>query len=76
MSYSRTEPSNVSSTTHLAPTTTLCNCFELPRRLRGRSHTWNAVIVMHVRDRQFTEAWFHFGDQYALDEYLTSLAVG
>jgi ketosteroid isomerase-like protein len=40
---------------------------------RGRSHTWNAVVVMHVRDSQFTEAWFHFGDQYALDEYLTSL---
>ena len=39
----------------------------------GRSHTWNAVIVMHVRDGQFTEAWFQFGDQYALDEYLNSL---
>ena len=35
--------------------------------------TWNAVIVMHVRDGQFTEAWFQFGDQYALDEYLNSL---
>lgn len=28
-------PSNVSSTTHSARTTTLCNCFALPRRLRG-----------------------------------------
>jgi uncharacterized protein len=43
---------------------------------KGRSHVWNAVIVMHVRDGQFTEAWFHFDDQYALDEYLTWLAVG
>jgi uncharacterized protein len=43
---------------------------------KGRSHTWNAVIVMHVRDGQFTDAWFHFSDQYALDDYLTSLAGG
>jgi hypothetical protein len=28
---------------------------------------------MHVRDGRFSEAWFHFGDQYALDDYLTSL---
>ena len=41
---------------------------------KGLTHTWNAVIVMHVLDGQFSEAWFHFGDQYALDEYLTSLA--
>jgi hypothetical protein len=34
------------------------------------------VIVMHVRDGQFTEAWFQFDDQYALDEYLTSLVDG
>jgi hypothetical protein len=27
-----------------------------------------------VRDGQFTDAWFHFSDQYALDDYLTSLA--
>ncbi len=40
---------------------------------RGRTHTWKAVIVMHVRDMQFTEAWFHFDDQYALDAFLTSL---
>lgn len=40
---------------------------------KGRSHTWNAVIVMHVHEMQFTEAWFHFDDQYALDEFLTSL---
>ncbi|MDX1469311.1 MAG: nuclear transport factor 2 family protein [Acidimicrobiia bacterium] len=41
---------------------------------KGKTHAWNAVIVMHVDDGQFTEAWFHFLDQYALDEYLTALA--
>jgi ketosteroid isomerase-like protein len=41
---------------------------------KGRSHIWRAVIVMHVRDGRFSEAWFHFDDQYALDEFLTSLA--
>jgi ketosteroid isomerase-like protein len=41
---------------------------------KGRSHTWRAVIVMHVRDGRFSEAWFHVDDQYALDEFLTSLA--
>lgn len=40
---------------------------------QGRSHTWDAVIVMHVRDGMFCEAWFHVDDQYALDEFLTSL---
>lgn len=44
--------------------------------VRGRTHTWNAAIVMHVRGEQFTEAWFHVDDQYALDEYLTALASG
>ncbi len=43
--------------------------------VEGRSHTWNAAIVMHVLDGKFTEAWFHVSDQYALDEYLNSLAV-
>ena len=41
---------------------------------KGLTHTWNAVIVMHVIDGRFTEAWFHFDDQYALDEYLTALS--
>ena len=40
---------------------------------KGRTHTWEAVIVMHVAHGKFTEAWFHFADQYALDEFLTSL---
>jgi ketosteroid isomerase-like protein len=42
---------------------------------RGISHTWDAVIVMHVHRGQFTEAWFHFADQYALDDFLNSLAA-
>jgi hypothetical protein len=40
---------------------------------QGRSHSWQAVVVMHVGDGKFSEAWFHFHDQHALDEYLTSL---
>ncbi len=40
---------------------------------KGIAHTWNAVIVMHVADGQFTEAWFHFDDQYALDAFLSAL---
>jgi ketosteroid isomerase-like protein len=42
---------------------------------KGLAHTWQAVIVMHVAEGRFTEAWFHFEDQYALDEYLNSLAA-
>ena len=41
---------------------------------KGRSHSWQAVIVMHVRDGRISEAWIHIGDQYALDEFLNSLA--
>jgi uncharacterized protein len=39
----------------------------------GRSHSWNAVAVMHVRDGKFSEVWLHVDDQYALDDYLNSL---
>lgn len=46
---------------------------EVSAAVRGRSHTWKAAIVMHVRDGKFSEVWFHFDDQYALDEFLTSL---
>lgn len=41
---------------------------------RGRSHTWNAVAVLHVRDGRFSECWIHVDDQYALDDFLNSLA--
>ena len=39
----------------------------------GRSHSWNAVAVMHVRNGQFSEVWLHVDDQYALDDFLNSL---
>lgn len=39
----------------------------------GRSHSWNAVAVMHVRDGRFSEAWLHVDDQHALDDFLNSL---
>jgi ketosteroid isomerase-like protein len=39
----------------------------------GRSHSWNAVAVMHVRDDKFSEIWLHVDDQYALDDFLNSL---
>jgi ketosteroid isomerase-like protein len=39
----------------------------------GRSHSWNAVAVMHVRDGKFSEVWLHVDDQYALDNFLNSL---
>ncbi len=39
----------------------------------GRSHSWNAIAVMHVRDGQFSEIWLHVDDQYALDDFLNSL---
>lgn len=36
------------------------------------SHSWRAVVVYHVRDGKFSEAWIHVDDQYALDEFLNS----
>jgi ketosteroid isomerase-like protein len=39
-----------------------------------KSHTWRAVVVMHVRDDKFSEVWLHIDDQYALDDFLNSLA--
>jgi len=39
----------------------------------GRSHSWNAVAVMHVVDGRFSEIWLHVDDQYALDDFLNSL---
>jgi uncharacterized protein len=41
--------------------------------VQERSHSWKAAIVMHVRDGKFYEAWLHFDDQYALDDFLNSL---
>jgi ketosteroid isomerase-like protein len=42
----------------------------------GRSHSWNAVAVLRVRDARFSECWIHVDDQYALDDFLNSLADG
>ena len=39
-----------------------------------RSHSWNAAVVLHVRDGKFSECWIHVDDQYALDDCLNSLA--
>jgi ketosteroid isomerase-like protein len=41
----------------------------------GRSHSWNAVAVLHVRDGKFSECWIHVDDQYALDDFLNSLVA-
>ena len=49
---------------------------ELTASVRGRSHTWYAVWSMHVQEGQFSEAWLYVDDQYALDDFLNSLAKG
>lgn len=38
----------------------------------GDSHSWRAVVVYHVRNEKFVEAWIHVDDQYALDDFLNS----
>lgn len=40
-------------------------------RKDGRSHAWNAVVVLHARGGRFNQAWIHIDDQYALDEFLS-----
>jgi hypothetical protein len=37
----------------------------------GNSLETHDVGVFHVRDGKITEAWFHSGDQAALDEFLS-----
>jgi ketosteroid isomerase-like protein len=37
----------------------------------GRSHSWHAVAVMHVRDGKISEVWLHIDDQNALDRVLS-----
>jgi ketosteroid isomerase-like protein len=41
---------------------------------KGKTHSWEATVVMHTRDGKISEAWIHIGDQYALDDFLNSLA--
>ena len=40
------------------------------RRANGRSASWKAVVVMHVRDRKISEIWLHIDDPYAVDDLL------
>ena len=39
----------------------------------GRSHTWEAVVLMHPRDGKIAEAWVLVQDMAALDDFLNSL---
>lgn len=41
---------------------------------KGRSHSWDAAVMMHVRDGKISEAWIQIRDQAALDEFLNALA--
>jgi ketosteroid isomerase-like protein len=38
------------------------------RRADGRSASWNAAVVMHVRDGKISEVWLNIDDPYAVDE--------
>lgn len=40
------------------------------RRADGRSASWNAAVVMHVRDGKISEVWLNIDDPYAVDELL------
>jgi len=41
-----------------------------------RTHTWDAVVTMHVRDGRIAEAWVAVRDQHALDDFLNGFAGG
>ena len=41
---------------------------------RGNTHTWQAAVVLHIREGKISEAWIQVADQYALDEFLNWLA--
>jgi uncharacterized protein len=41
---------------------------------RGKTHLWQAAVVLHTRDGKISEAWIQVADQYALDGFLDSLA--
>lgn len=40
------------------------------RRADGRSASWNAAVVMHVRAGRISEIWLHIDDPYTVDELL------
>lgn len=48
----------------------------LGAEIGGRRHAWRAAVVMHARDGKIAEAWATIEDQYALDEFLNSIAAG
>jgi ketosteroid isomerase-like protein len=39
-------------------------------RSNGRSASWNAAVVMHVRDGKISEIWLNLDDPYAVDDLL------
>lgn len=39
-------------------------------RTGGRSATWNAAVVMHIRDGKISEVWLNIDDPYTVDEFL------
>src|SRR3712207_3200281 len=41
-----------------------------------RTHTWEAVVTMHVRDGRIAEGWVAVRDQHALDDFLNGIAGG
>ena len=40
------------------------------RRADGRSASWNAAVVMHVREGKICEIWLNIDDPYAVDALL------
>ena len=40
------------------------------KRTDGRSASWNAAAVMHVRDGKISEIWLNIDDPYAVDTLL------
>lgn len=38
------------------------------KRSNGRRASWNAAVVMHVRDGKISEAWLNIDNPYAVDE--------
>lgn len=40
---------------------------------KGRTHSWDASIVMHTRDGKISEAWALIADVHALDGFLNAL---
>ena len=39
-------------------------------RTDGRTASWNAAVVMHVRDGKISEIWLNIDDPYAVDALL------